>query len=157
MKMIASTSSKLPMKLILVLLFPALAFADHFVALAGKDSTIRDQNGRVTVKTTSSGAKTIFRDDKGRLSGSLEQSKSGKTTFRDAQGRMKVTSNTNGTTTFCRDTRGRILGTASISSAGVTTYRDSSGRMTGTSTLRGNIIIFRDSSGRLTGKATTNK
>lgn len=50
------------MKLILVLLFPILAFADPASTLAGKNATRRDEKGRSSITTT-------FRDAQGMMTG----------------------------------------------------------------------------------------
>lgn len=101
------------MKLILALLLPVLSFADPASSLAGKNATLRDEKGKSSTTTSTSGSKTTFRDAQGRMTGTATQSNVGKTTFRDAQGRMTGTSTTSGTNTTCRDAQGRISGTSS--------------------------------------------
>lgn len=56
------TSSKARMKLILALLFPVLAFADTASSLAGKTATLRDEKGKASTTSSTSGTKTTFRD-----------------------------------------------------------------------------------------------
>jgi len=161
LKIFLLKSSKIPMKLILILilLVPVLAWADpgSSSSLAGQNATLRDAKGRASATARTSGGQTTFRDAQGRMTGTATTSSTGLTTFRDAQGRKTGSSSKSGSKSTCRDAQGRITGTSSRSASGVTTYRDASGRITGTSSLRGNTLTFRDAAGRPTESATVKK
>jgi len=115
MKKTGHTSSKACMKLILALLFPVLAFADPAASsLAGKTVSLRDEKGKASTTTSTSGTRTTFRDAQGRTTGTATQSSTGKTTFRDSSGRITGTSTTRGNTITFRDASGRLTGTATV-------------------------------------------
>lgn len=64
---------------------PPAAFADPALFLAGGDASLRDEKGKSTVTTSTSGTKTTFRGAHGRMTGTAMQSSRGKTNFRDSQ------------------------------------------------------------------------
>lgn len=119
----------------------------------GAKTTWRDPRGRILSTAEQQGQRIVFRDRTGRVVGSATASSNG-STLRDASGRIVQSVGGNTNSGSVRNARGQYQGRVASNSSGLPS-RDARGRVSGSTSSTRSGTTVRSSSGRVVGSTTT--